>query len=107
MILNRYYFTLLLGDVLGVKQRQREWREMIRRTIRVEKEFGTDIIPYLVQSACHYDCALRIESEEKNINMKSIMGMTILNFGKGCSFDLIADGADEQRAVHELAGCFE
>lgn len=81
--------------------------EMIRRTIRVEKEFGTDIIPYLVQSACHYDCALRIESEEKNINMKSIMGMTILNFGKGCSFDLIADGMDEQRAVHELAGCFE
>ena len=81
--------------------------EMIRRTIRVEKEFGTDIVPYLVQSACHYDCALRIESDEKNINMKSIMGMTILHFTKGWSFDLVADGLDEQKAVVELAGCFE
>ena len=91
----------------GKKTAAKGVEKMIRRTIRVEKEFGTDIIPYLVQSACHYDCALRIESEEKNINMKSIMGMTILHFAKGCSFDLIADGMDEQRAVHELAGCFE
>ena len=82
-------------------------RRMIKQTINVEKEFGTDIIPYLVQSACHYDCSLHIESEEKNINMKSIMGMTILRFVRGTSFDLIAEGDDEQKAVKEIAACFQ
>ena len=43
---------------------------MIKQTIRVEKTLGADIIPYLVQSACHYDCSLHITSGEKNINMK-------------------------------------
>jgi len=80
---------------------------MIKQTIRVEKTLGADIIPYLVQSACHYDCSLHITSGEKNINMKSIMGMTILALKEGSSFELIADGSDEERAVNEIAACFE
>ena len=80
---------------------------MIKRTISVGKKFGADIIPYLVQSACHYDCSLYIESQSRNINMKSIMGMTILQFSKGSSFELIAEGTDEALAVDEIAACFE
>ncbi len=80
---------------------------MIRKTIELKKEFGGDIIPYLVQSACHYNCALHIEEGSRNINMKSIMGMTILRLSQGSSFDLVAEGVDEQLAVSELAGCFE
>ena len=80
---------------------------MITKTILVEKDMDMDIIPYLVQSACHYDCSLRISEGNKEINMKSIMGMTVLNLKKGTSFELTADGADEIRAVNEISGCFE
>ena len=43
---------------------------MITKTILVEKDMDMDIIPYLVQSACHYDCSLRISEGNKEINMK-------------------------------------
>lgn len=80
---------------------------MISKTINVTKDFGTDMIPYLVQSACHYDCSLHIMDGTKKINMKSIMGMTILQLKEGNSFELLADGVDEQSAVDGIAGCFE
>ncbi len=79
---------------------------MIRQTIQVEKRLDTDVIPYLVQSACHYNCSLHILSGDKNINMKSIMGMTILTLDQGGDFDLLADGEDEEKAIRELADCF-
>ncbi len=80
---------------------------MISKTINVKKNYGTDMVPYLVQSACHYDCSLHIEDGSKKINMKSIMGMTILHLQEGTSFELVADGTDEQKAVEEIAACFE
>ncbi|MBP5194881.1 MAG: HPr family phosphocarrier protein [Lachnospiraceae bacterium] len=80
---------------------------MITKTITVNKDMDMDIIPYLVQSACHYDCALHISEGNKEINMKSIMGMTVLNLRKGTIFELKADGNDETMAVSEIAGCFE
>lgn len=80
---------------------------MLTKEIYVSKEYGADIIPYLVQSACHYECALHIMDGDKNINMKSIMGMTILHLKKGSSFKLVAEGSDESKAIEEIAGCFE
>lgn len=79
---------------------------MVRKTIRIGKKMGTDLIPYLVQSACHYNSSIYIEAEEKNINMKSIMGMSILDLSEGSSFELVAEGDDEQRAARELSDCF-
>jgi len=32
--------------------------------------------------------------------------MTVLDLKKGTIFELKADGADETRAVNEIAGCF-
>ena len=80
---------------------------MVTRDINVSKEYGSDIIPYLVQSACHYESSLHIVDGDKNINMKSIMGMTILRLKEGKTFQLVADGVDEGRAIEEIAGCFE
>lgn len=80
---------------------------MVSKEICITKEFGADIIPYLVQSACHYDCELHINEGDRSINMKSIMGMTILQLRQGAKFTLVAEGADEQKAVEEIAVCFE
>ncbi len=79
---------------------------MVRRKIRIEKKMGAELIPYLVQSACHYSSSLYIEAAEKNINMKSIMGMSILDLREGNIFELVAEGDDEQRAAREIADCF-
>lgn len=80
---------------------------MITRDITITKEYGADIIPYLVQSACHYNCSLYIKKDSLNINMKSIMGMTILQLNKNDVFTLVADGDDENKAAEDIAGCFE
>lgn len=79
---------------------------MITKDITITREYGADLIPYLVQSACHYDSSIYIIDGEKNINMKSIMGMTILKLTKGKTIQLSADGADENKAVNDIAGCF-
>ena len=80
---------------------------MVTRTIHVSKECAADIIPYLVQSACHYDSEIYISDGNKKINMKSIMGMTILQLKPGSQYDILAEGSEEQKAVDEIAGCFE
>lgn len=80
---------------------------MVSKTIAIEKAFGADIIPYLVQSACHYESTLYIIDQDKKINMKSIMGMTILQLTEGKNIELRADGVDEEKAIEDLTGCFE
>ena len=80
---------------------------MLTKEIYITKEYGADIIPYLVQSACHYESSLHITDGERNINMKSIMGMSILHVKKGTTFKLVAEGADESKAIEDIAGCFE
>lgn len=79
---------------------------MITKTITIEKVLGIDLIPYLVQSACHYEASLYIIDQDKRINMKSIMGMSILKLTEGKTLELTADGADEEIAIRELSGCF-
>lgn len=80
---------------------------MVTKDVNITKEYGADIIPYLVQSACHYESTLHITDGSKNINMKSIMGMTILHLKKGSTFKLVAEGSDETKAIEEIAVCFE
>lgn len=79
---------------------------MITKTIKIEKVMGADVLPYLVQSACYYEASLHIIDQDKKINMKSIMGMSILKLTEGKTLELTADGADEEKALEELAGCF-
>ena len=80
---------------------------MITKDINISREYGPDIIPYLVQSACHYESALHIVDGDRNINMKSIMGMTILDLRKDKVIKIVAEGEDEKKAVDEISGCFE
>ncbi len=79
---------------------------MITKTLKIEKVMGADMLPYLVQSACHYEASLHIIDQDKKINMKSIMGMSILILTEGKTLELTADGVDEEKAIEELSGCF-
>ena len=56
-------------------------------------------IAELVQVACQFDSNIMLESENRRINAKSIMGIMAFNPTKGMSIDIVTEGDDEQEAL--------
>lgn len=55
-----------------------------------------------VQVASKFSSQILIESENRKVNAKSIMGVLSLGLKQGESFYLLVDGKDEQEAVAAL-----
>ncbi|MGN0351368.1 MAG: HPr family phosphocarrier protein [Roseburia sp.] len=56
-------------------------------------------IAELVQVACRFDSDITLESNNRKINAKSIMGIMAFNPSKGMKVDIIAEGSDEEEAL--------
>ena len=56
-------------------------------------------IAELVQVACRFDSEITLESENRRINAKSIMGIMAFNPCKGMSINIVTEGKDEQEAL--------
>ena len=56
-------------------------------------------IAELVQVACKFDSDITLESDNRKINAKSIMGIMAFNPTDGMAIDIVANGNDEQEAV--------
>lgn len=56
-------------------------------------------IAELVQVACRYDSNIILESNDRKINAKSIMGIMAFNPSKGMTVNIVAEGEDEQEAL--------
>ena len=78
---------------------------MITSKVRVNLENGLDVRPValLVQEASKYDSTVHILVENKKVNAKSIMGMMSLGLNNGEELEVVADGADEAKAVEGIA----
>ena len=78
---------------------------MIRKNVSIGKGVGTDSRPVaiLVQTASKFKSSIHIETEEKKVNVKSIMGLMPLSFSEGLSMMLEADGEDEVAAVEAIS----
>ena len=78
---------------------------MIRKNVSIGKGVGTDSRPLaiLVQTASKFKSSIHIETEEKKVNVKSIMGLMTLSFAEGLSMMLEADGEDEVAAVEAIS----
>ena len=59
-------------------------------------------IAELVQVACRYDSEIILESNNRRINAKSIMGIMAFNPSKGMTVNIEASGSDEQEALVEM-----
>lgn len=62
-------------------------------------------IAELVQVACQFDSDIMLESDNRRINAKSIMGiMGIMAFNPsdGMSVDIVTEGADEEAALDAI-----
>ena len=77
---------------------------MTKRNIEIRLANGLDARPVamLVQVASQYDSSVYIESGDKRVNAKSIMGMMSLGLDIGEKVTVSADGADETAAVEGI-----
>ena len=74
---------------------------MIKKTITVELESGLEARPIamLVQLASQFASSIYLESENKKVNAKSIMGMMTMALKNVTKVTVLADGEDERAAV--------
>ena len=56
-------------------------------------------IAELVQLACRFDSEIILESDNRRINAKSIMGIMAFNPTEGMSIDIVTEGSDEDEAA--------
>jgi catabolite repression HPr-like protein len=68
-------------------------------TIQLDSGLETRPVALLVQVASQYDSDIYIESDNRNINAKSIMGMMALGLVPGENVIISANGIDEARAI--------
>ena len=59
-------------------------------------------IAELVQTACKFESHIEIESEGKNINAKSLMGIMAFGLKEGIEVKVIAAGSDENEATDAI-----
>ena len=77
---------------------------MISKSITISIPSGLEARPValLVQLASRFESKITIESGDKTVNAKSIMGMMTLGLAAGENVTVNADGADEESAVAEI-----
>lgn len=77
---------------------------MTERTVTIELASGLEARPIamLVQLASSYESRIYVESDNKKVNAKSIMGMMTLDLPVGEQVIITADGADEEKAIDEI-----
>ena len=78
---------------------------MITKDVVVSFRTGSDARPIalIVQEASKYDSSIYLETDNKKVNVKSIMGMMSLVLKNGKTVRISADGPDEETAVENIA----
>lgn len=77
---------------------------MTKKEIKIQLTSGLEARPValLVQVASQFESEIHIQSGERTVNAKSIMGMMTLGLDMGESVVVIANGADEADAVKHI-----
>ena len=77
---------------------------MIKQEITIQIPEGLEARPValLVQVASQYGSEIYVESDNKKVNAKSIMGMMTLSLYSGDTVTVSASGADEEEAIANI-----
>ena len=77
---------------------------MIKQEITIQIPNGLEARPValLVQVASQYGSEIYVESDNKKVNAKSIMGMMTLGMGAGEQITVSTEGSDEETAMEEI-----
>ncbi len=74
---------------------------MTKKDVTIQLAGGLEARPVamLVQVASQYEASVYLDTEDKHVNAKSIMGMMSLGLDTGDELTVVADGSDEEAAV--------
>ena len=77
---------------------------MMKKEVTIKFVNGVEASPIalLVQTANRFSSSIYIESGDKKVNVKSIMGMMTLGLNAGESVVVSAEGTDEQAAIENI-----
>lgn len=77
---------------------------MVSRNMTINIPSGLEARPValLVQVASQYESKIMVQTGDKQINAKSIMGMMSLGLAEGENLTVTAEGADEAEAVDHI-----
>ena len=77
---------------------------MTKKTVEIKLQNGLEARPVamLVQVASKYDSTVYLESADRKVNAKSIMGMMSLSVCGGDEVVVVTEGTDEEVAANEI-----
>ncbi len=70
--------------------------------VRCESGLHNRQATYFVQKANEYECSIWLESDNRKMNAKSLLGIMSLGIITGDELTLSADGVDAEAAVNSL-----
>lgn len=70
--------------------------------VRLDSGLETRPVALLVQMASQFESEVYIESENRRVNAKSIMGMMTLGLDPGTEVTISANGSDEKEAMDQI-----
>ncbi|MDO5410502.1 MAG: HPr family phosphocarrier protein [Lachnospiraceae bacterium] len=79
---------------------------MITKSITISKNpaDGQSPVALFVQVASKFESRILVQTGNKTVNAKSIMGVMTLNFSQGAEMEVSAEGADEDAAIQGISG---
>lgn len=78
---------------------------MYMKEVVVQNQVGLHARPatFFIQKANEYKSSIWVEKDSRRVNAKSLLGVLSLGITKGVSITIVAEGADEEEAVSNLA----
>ena len=70
--------------------------------VKLKNDKDARTIALLVQTASQFESAIYLDTEDKHVNAKSIMGMMTLTLENGRTLTVSADGIDEEAACERI-----
>jgi len=82
---------------------------MVSQKVRIQLKCGLHARPAgtLAKLAQQYQSDIKMQSNEKIFNIKSIMGVIAAGVKCGTEVELICNGTDEQKALRELVDAIQ
>ncbi|MBW7571490.1 HPr family phosphocarrier protein [Caproiciproducens faecalis] len=82
---------------------------MVSQKVKIQLKYGLHARPAgtLAKLAQQYPCDVKMQLNEKIFNIKSIMGVISAGVKCGTEVELICNGTDERKALHELIGAIQ
>ena len=82
---------------------------MFMKDVVVQNQVGLHARPatFFIQKANEFKSSIWVEKEERRVNAKSLLGVLSLGIVGNTAIRIIADGADEEKAVSALVALVE